>query len=144
MEGLIAHLGLGANHPQRKATVARVQRQLSGAGDLSGNRPAFQCKLGAGDRDWTKKLQLPQVAVNGSARTDALHDLLAKIAAFVKTQRPHLRGLLRQVALGNVDAVGGNPFSNAKCLEVAAPTGTVSLTKAFHSKGSRVAFTHNS
>src|SRR5438552_6162485 len=42
-----------------------------------------------------------------AARVDALNDLLADIASFAEVQCAILRGLLRQVALADIDAVAG-------------------------------------
>ncbi len=79
--------------------------------------PPSRVKLSAGGGNGTEEFEWPQVPVNASARADALDDLLAQIAAFAEVKRPHLRGLLRQVALGDVDAVCGNPFGDAKSLK---------------------------
>src|ERR1035437_2581892 len=79
------------------------------------------------------------MTMNAATGMNALHDLLAQVAALVKTER-HLRwgqllatrshrfhrpwqcrslrhGLLGQVALGNVDAVSGNPLRDAESLQ---------------------------
>ena len=62
------------------------------------------------------------MAMDIATGADALHDLLAEIAALAEVQGmklPCLLGnsFLRQVALGNIDAVDGNAFGDAEGVE---------------------------
>src|SRR5277367_3606681 len=57
------------------------------------------------------------MAVDIAARPNPLHDLLAQIAALGEAERPRLRGLLRKVALHDVDSISRNPLRYAKGIE---------------------------
>ena len=53
-----------------------------------------------------------------AARSNALDDLLAKVAALRKMQGPRLVCLLREVLIANVDAVTRRSLEEAKLFEV--------------------------
>src|SRR5579864_1583480 len=46
--------------------------------------------------------------MNCAARSNAFDDLLPDIASLIEVERPLLLRLLRQIALANVDAIGGD------------------------------------
>ena len=64
-----------------------------------------------------------QQPVHMSARTDALHNLLPQIAAFLEMQRVHLLRFLRQSVLRDVAAVPRNEVLDAHCLGICCRSG---------------------
>ena len=84
---------------------------------MAGLRSVGKLQLSPRLRHRPVKLKVAQVAVHASARANALYNFLAKVAALVKVERTQLRGLLGQVALHNIDAIGGNALSDAECLK---------------------------
>ena len=118
MQNLFFGFGFSTNYSQCKGAAPLFERQFGGAGYVAGLRSIGKLQLGPesgkrlGHRPF--KLKVAEVAVHAAARANALHNLLAKVAALVEVERPQLRGFLGQVSLHNVDAVGGNALSDAE------------------------------
>ena len=101
--------------------VARsVQCNRCGAGQLR-HRLAFRLKKSAGRGKRASQEEAGERAMDGSARVDALHNLLAQIASLGKVQGAGLAGLLRQVVgcfrVANVDPVAGCSLQNAQLFQ---------------------------
>src|SRR5690349_18937111 len=74
----------------------------------------FQCRASGGKRAFEAKAG--EGAVNVAARADALDDLLPEVAALGKVQRTCLAGLLRQLAVADIDAVQRRSFQQPQPL----------------------------
>ena len=55
--------------------------------------------------------------MHGRSGADSLNDLLAEIAALGEIERPGLRCLLGQMAIGDVDAIARRSFEDAEGLD---------------------------
>src|ERR1700753_2401 len=89
-------------------TIARAVVK-SGAGDAPG------CDAGRGDFERQgggcgRKCELREAAMHCAAGANAFDDLLAEVAALGEMQRASLAGLLRQIALAEVDAIARRAF----------------------------------
>ena len=85
--------------------------------------PSSSGQLGASRGQRPGQFQRTQMAVNVATRTDSLHDLLAQVAALAEVQSPHLRGLLRQIALRMSMPYAGIPSAMRNASSDAQPTG---------------------
>jgi hypothetical protein len=74
-------------------------------------------------RGWKYALQAKdhKRAMHIASRADALDDLLAEIASLVEVQRSLLVGLLREIAITNIDAIEGSSLEQTEVLNRLRP-----------------------
>src|SRR5579862_877121 len=86
---------------ERYSVIAIGRRDDRRAGDFS-HIFVLYLNLCAGRRRWPFHAEAGEFAMDVPARANALHDLLAHIAALAEVKRAVLLGLLRKIALADV------------------------------------------
>src|ERR1700744_6268247 len=112
---------LDADESKSEGARQAGQCVMRGAGDFADGLVvcfgSFGAKLGSGRRRAAAQLKLTQGAVDSGAGADAFDNLLPEVAALVEVERTVLVGFLREIAVGDVDAVERRAFQDAQGFE---------------------------